>query len=493
MALEVYNTLTRQKEEFVPLNPPFVGIYVCGPTVYDHAHIGHAKGYVSFDVIVRYLRYLGYDVRYVQNITDVGHLTDNADEGEDKILVRAAQERVEPMELVETYMRSYFEDMDALNVVRPDISPRASGHIPEQIELVKTLLEKGFAYEVNGSVYFSVRSFPEYGKLSGRRVEELKEGTRVAVNPEKRDPIDFALWKRAEPGHILRWPSPWGWGYPGWHIECSTMAMKYLGETVDIRGGGLENIFPHNECEIAQSEAATGKQFAKYWLHWNMVTVDGVKMGKSLGNFTTIKQALQKHPPLAIRFFILSSHYRSPLDFSEEALTSAARGFERLHGTVRVVRAQRQTAPAGEADPAVEEMLSRYKADFLEAMDDDFNTPEAIGVLFDLNREVNALLNSQSRATEGTLSAVDALYCELGGQILGIIPERMEGLGGGLEEPLIELLIEVRQKLREAQQWELSDAIRSRLSKLGIALEDRPEGTTWRLTLSPQDEADQGR
>ena len=482
MTLQVYNTLTRRKEEFVPLHSGFVGIYVCGPTVYDHAHLGHAKGYVSFDVIVRYLRYLGYKVRYVQNITDVGHLTDNADEGEDKILRRAAQERVQPMELVETYMRSYFEDMDALNVVRPDISPRASGHITEQIELVKTLLERGFAYEVNGSVYFSVESFPEYGKLSGRRIEELEEGARVAVNPDKRNPADFALWKRAEPGHLLRWPSPWGWGYPGWHLECSTMAMKYLGETVDIRGGGLENIFPHNECEIAQAEAATGKPFARYWLHWNMVTVDGVKMGKSLGNFVTIKQALQDYPPLAIRFFILTSHYRSPLSWSKEALSAAAKGLERLHGTARLMRAQVQTAPQGDADPAVEGSLSRYRSRFLGAMDDDFNTPAAIGTLFDLNREVNAMLNAASSPTRGTLTAIGALYQELGGGILGIIPKEMEELAGGLEVPLIELLIEVRRKLREAENWELSDAIRSRLGEVGIALRDRPEGTTWRLT-----------
>jgi cysteinyl-tRNA synthetase len=482
MALKVYNTLTRQREEFAPLHPGFVGIYVCGPTVYDHAHIGHAKGYISFDIVVRYLRYLGYRVRYVQNITDVGHLTDDADEGEDKILQRAAREEVQPMELVETFMRSYFEDMDALNVGRPDISPRASGHIPEQIELTQALLERGFAYEVDGSVYFSVESFPEYGKLSGRRVEELEEGARVAVNPEKRNPADFALWKRAEPGHILHWPSPWGWGYPGWHLECSAMAMKYLGQTVDIRGGGLENIFPHNECEIAQSEAATGKPFAKYWLHWNMVTVDGVKMGKSLGNFTTIKQALQKYSPLAIRFFILTSHYRSPLDFGEEALNGAARGLERLHGTVRLVRAQLQTAPPGDTSPVLEDMLSQRKAQFLEAMDDDFNTATAIGILFDLNREVNALLHGESPVTQGTLAAVDALYRELGGQILGIIPEEMEELAGGLEVPLIETLIEVRRKLREDRQWELSDNIRDRMSGLGITLEDRPDGTTWRLT-----------
>jgi len=478
MALKVYNVLTRRKEEFIPLHPPFVGIYVCGPTVYDHAHIGHAKGYVSFDVIVRYLRYLGYRVRYVQNITDVGHLLDT---GEDRILKGARREHLEPMELVEKYTRSYFEDMDALGVVRPDISPRASGHIPEQIELIKTLLEKGYAYEVNGSVYFSVKKFPDYGKLSRRRVEELMEGARVEVSPEKRDPLDFALWKRAEPGHILRWPSPWGWGYPGWHIECSAMSMKYLGETLDIHGGGIDNIFPHNECEIAQSEAATGKQFARYWLLVGTLTVDGVKMSKSLGNFITLKEAFRRYSPLALRFFLLNSHYRSPIDFSEKAVRAADRGLERLLGTVRMVRTQLQTAPPGEADPTVEEKLSQYKARFLEAMDDDFNTAAAIGVLFDLNREVNALLNGPSPVTQGTLAAIDSLYRELGGQILGIIPEEMEELGGGLERPLIELLIEVRQKLREAQNWELSDAIRSRLGELGIALEDRPEGTTWRL------------
>lgn len=481
MALQVYNTLTRRKEDFVPLHPGFVGIYVCGPTVYDHAHIGHAKGYVSFDVIVRYLRYLGYRVRYVQNITDVGHLTDDADEGEDKILQRAAQERMQPMELVETYMRSYFEDMDALNVIRPDISPRASGHITEQIEVVRTLLDKGFAYEVNGSVYFSVECFPEYGKLSGRRIGELEEGARVAVNPDKHSPADFALWKRAEPGHILHWPSPWGRGYPGWHLECSTMAMKYLGGTVDIRGGGLENIFPHNECEIAQSEAATGKPFARYWLHWNMVTVDEVKMGKSLGNSVSIKEALRAHPALAIRFFILTSHYRSPLAWSRGALTGAAKGLQRLHGTVRLIRSQLQTAPAGEPDPAVEESVSQYRAQFLEAMDDDFNTAAAIGTLFDLNREVNALLNAGSPLTQGTLTSIDALYRELAGNILGLIPEEMGDLGDGLELPLVELLIELRQRLREAQNWELSDAIRTRLGELGIVLQDRPEGTNWRL------------
>jgi len=478
MSLQVYNFLTRRKEEFVPLHEGFVGMYVCGPTVYDHAHLGHAKTYVSFDVIVRYLRYLGYKVRYVQNITDVGHLLDT---GEDRILKGARRDRVEPMELVEKYTRSYFEDMDALGVVRPDISPRASGHIPEQIELTKTLLEKGYAYEVNGSVYFSVEKFPDYGKLSRRNIEEQMEGTRVEVNPEKRNLLDFALWKRAEPGHILRWPSPWGWGYPGWHIECSTMSMKYLGETLDIHGGGIDNIFPHNECEIAQAEAATEKQFARYWLLTGTLTIDGMKMSKSLGNFITLKEAFKRYSPLAVRFFLLHSHYRSPIDFSEEAMRAAGKGLERLHGAVQEVRRRLASTGSEVTDEAFVATLEEYKGKFLRAMDDDFNAPIALGVLFDLTRDVNTLLGSGEEIGQGTLQAADGLYRELGGDILGIIPEEFaEERAIGLEEDLIELLIETRRNLREAGRWDLADRIRSRLDKLGIALGDRPEGTRWR-------------
>jgi cysteinyl-tRNA synthetase len=480
MALKIYNTLTRKKEPFVPLREGEVGMYVCGPTVYDHAHIGHAKTYVSFDAVVRYLRYLGYHVRSIQNITDVGHLTDDADAGDDKIAKRAAQRHVEPMALVETYMRSYFEDMDALDVVRPDISPRASGHIPEQIELVRILIEKGHAYEANGSVYFSVASFPTYGKLSGRRPESQKEGARVGVNPEKRDAADFALWKRAEPGHILRWPSPWGSGFPGWHVECSAMAMKYIGETLDIHGGGLDNVFPHHECEIAQSEAATGKPFVRYWMHNNMVTVDGVRMGKSLDNFVTIKDALKRFPPMAVRFFVLSSHYRSPLDFSEEALSAAERGLNRLYAAIREVRARMREADPGETDGAFMEKLETAKAAFLETMDDDFNTAGAVGVLFDLTKAVNSLLHSGQTIHRRTWVAIDALYTELGGDILGIVPETFEETEqGDLEESLMDLLIDVREELRKAKQWTLSDTIRDRLSGMGVSLEDGPEGTVW--------------
>jgi cysteinyl-tRNA synthetase len=481
MTLKVYNSLSRQKEEFVPVQEGRVGMYVCGPTVYEDAHLGHGKTYVNFDTIVRYLRYLGYKVRYVQNITDVGHLLDS---GEDRIMKGVARERIEPMELVEKYTRRYFEDMDALNVQRPDISPRASGHIPEQIELIKTLIEKGYAYEVNGSVYFDVAKWPEYGKLSGRRVEELMEGARVEVNPDKRHPADFALWRRAEPEHIMRWSSPWGWGFPGWHLECSVMSTKYLGQPFDIHGGGMENKFPHHDCEIAQSEAAMGVPFCRYWLHNGMLMVKGEEMHKSLGNFVTLKEAFEQYSPLAIRFFILGSHYRSPLDFSEIALQAANKGLERLHGAVQAVRERLLSADSGTdlTNRAFVAKLAEHKARFLEAMDDDFNTAAAIGVLFDLTKEVNTLLDSEQEISRETLAAINDLYCELGGDVLGVIPDEIVKGVAGLEEPLIELLIETRLRLRKAQEWNWADEIRARMAELGIALEDRPEGTRWRIS-----------
>ena len=487
MTLTVYNYLTRRKESFEPIRDGYVGIYVCGPTIYDHAHIGHAKVYISFDTIVRYLRYLGNQVRYVQNITDVGHLTDDADEGEDKILRRAAQDRIEPMELVETYMRSYFEDMDALNVGRPNISPRPSCHVTEQIQLAELLLERGHAYEVNGSVYFDVSGWPEYGKLSGRKVEDQEEGARVTVNPDKRHPADFAVWKKAEKGHILRWPSPWGWGYPGWHVECSVMATKYLGQPFDIHGGGLENMFPHNECEIAQSEAATGQPFCNYWLLNNMVTLDGTKMGKSLGNAIYIKDLLKRHDPMTIRFFVLSSHYRSVTDFGEDALEAAGRGLARLTNTVGLVRDRLRSAEGEEVEASWRGKLDNYKASFQEAMDDDFNTPRAIATLFDLSREVNAHLNSGEPTSRATLEAIEGLYRTLGGDVLGI---RFDDKATGdmarddseWVDALVRLLIDIREEARQTRNWDQADRIRDRLAEMNITLEDGPEGTRWRLS-----------
>jgi len=481
MPLILYNTLTRRKEEFKPIVPGRVHIYVCGPTVYDHAHIGHARNYISFDVIVRFLRYLGYRVRYVQNITDVGHILDT---GEDRILKGAARERIEPMEVVERYQRSYFADMDALGVQRPDISPRASAHIPEQIEIIKTLIAKGHAYEVNGSVYFDVSSFPEYGKLSGRRVEDMEEGARVAVREEKRHPEDFALWKKAPDEHILKWPSPWGWGYPGWHIECSAMATKYLGETFDIHGGGVDNIFPHNECEIAQSEAATGKPFANYWVLGGSLTLDGVKMSKSLGNVLTIKDALQRWRPEAIRFFTYSAHYRSPIDFSEEALAAATRGWERAIGPALAVRNRLRSPALPEGDATeVTPALDDLKQQFIEAMNDDFNIPVAVSVLFDLAKLTNNLLTAEPPPGRGSLEAVEALYRELAGQVLGLLPETTAaGANAEREAELIRLLIELRAEARARKDFAASDRIRDRLKALGITLEDGKSGTTWKLS-----------
>jgi cysteinyl-tRNA synthetase len=492
MTLQLYNSLTRRTEEFQPLGEGRVGIYVCGPTVYGHAHFGHAKSYVSFDVLVRYLRYLGYRVTYVQNITDVGHLTDDADAGEDKVAKEARKERKHPMAVAEYYTHSYFEDMDKLNCVRPDISPRASGHIIEQIELVKVLLEKGFAYEVNGSVYFDVSKFPDYGKLSGRNVEEMLAGARVEVAPEKRNPVDFALWKKAEPNHIMQWASPWGRGYPGWHLECSAMSTKYLGQPFDIHGGGMENKFPHHECEIAQSEAARGVQFVRYWVHNNMVTVDGQKMGKSLGNFITLKEAFagthekltRAYEPLAIRQLVLNSHYRSPLDFSDAALFAAHSGYQKISETVRALRKQLDAAPQGEANQDILKQLDAAKARFEQAMNDDLNTAVALSVLFDLVRLTNGLLEDR-KTTRETLVAVNEMFTKLGGDVLGLVKEdyaETAGVGEEAIDKLVGILIAQRAEARKAKDFARADAIRAKLEEAGIALEDQPDGTTtWKM------------
>jgi cysteinyl-tRNA synthetase len=478
MPLVITNSLTRTKEEFKPLTEGIVRIYVCGPTVYGLSHLGHAKSYVSFDVVVRYLRYLGYAVTYVQNITDVGHLTDDADEGEDKIAKQAKKDKLHPMQVVEMYTREYFEDMDAMNVLRPDISPRATGHIPEQLAMTVQLLEKGFAYEVNGSVYFDVSKDPEYGKLSGRNVDEAESGTRVDVKSEKKHPADFALWKKAEPNHIMRWDSPWGPGFPGWHIECSAMSMKYLGETFDIHGGGMDNVFPHHECEIAQSESATKEPFVKYWMHNNLVTVNGQKMGKSLGNFTTLKDAFKKFEPGVVRFFILQSHYRSTLDYSEQAVEGASKGLEKLRNTVSRLRTEigKQRTGAKEFSAS----LGEYKKRFFDAMNDDFNAPAAIGVLFELVRETNDLLSEPQLASHEFLTMLDEFFTTAAETVLGIRLTATGASSAGLEPQLIELLIASRTEARKAKQFALSDKIRDDLKAMGVVLEDTKEGTTWK-------------
>jgi len=499
--LHVFNTLGRQRQPFEPADPPHVGMYVCGPTVYGDAHIGHAKSYVAFDVIHRYLEYLGYEVTYVQNITDVGHLTDDADEGEDKVEKAARARRVHPMQIAETYTRRYFEDMDRLNVLRPDISPRASGHIIEQIEHVKRLLEAGHAYEVNGNVYFDVASWDRYGRLSGRSVDEMQAGARVEARSEKRHPADFALWKRAEPGHILQWPSPWGMGYPGWHIECTVMAQKYLGPAVDIHGGGIENQFPHHENEIAQAEAAGRAPFVKYWLHNNMVTVNGQKMGKSLGNFLTLRDAFERWDPMVLRLFLLQTHYRSQTDFSEEALEAAATGYDRLSKAYENIATFEEQAVDREALDAMsteEQETERHsqprpatrildeieavERQFKDAMDDDFGTPEAVGALFGLQKiilgeSLAAMARDPHRSVveriRGTFNMMSGM---LGLTFKPFADESTQKLLNGV----VKMLLQHREEARQTKDYKAADAIRDKLDNMGITVEDTPDGPKWR-------------
>jgi cysteinyl-tRNA synthetase len=480
--LHIFNTLTRRKDKFVPLRPGFVGIYVCGPTVYSHSHLGHAKSYISFDVIVRYLRYLGYKVRYVQNITDVGHLLGDFQEGEDRIEKQARLENLEPMEIVETYARSYFDDMDRLGVVRPNISPRASGHVVEQIEMIRILLNNGHAYENAGNVYFDISKFPEYGKLSGRKLEELEAGVRIEVARDKKHPADFALWKAADARHLMQWPSPWGSGYPGWHIECSCMSTKYLGQTFDIHGGGLENVFPHHECEIAQSESAFAQPFARYWIHNNMITVNGVKMSKSLNNYVSIKDALDKYNAQAIRYFILTGHYRSPVDFSDQALAAAEKGLKKLQAAIS--RIQQAINDLADTKKVTALPVEQYVSTFRAAMDDDFNTPQAIAAVFDLLTEVNRRLDTPDRLpAKADLVRLEKILKQTVGDVLGIFPEVAEGRkkAGEKMDAVMELVLDLRLELRKDKKFELSDQIRKRLEKSGIQIKDTRDGSTWKI------------
>lgn len=481
----IYNTLTRQKEEFRPLNAPHVGMYVCGPTVYGDAHLGHARPAITFDLLYRYLQHLGYKVRYVRNITDVGHLEHDADEGEDKIAKKARLEQLEPMEVVQYYLNRYHHDMEALNVLPPSIEPHASGHIIEQIAFVQKILNAGYAYVSNGSVYFDVEKYNKdfhYGKLSGRNIEDLYETTReLDGQSEKRRSLDFALWKKASPEHIMHWPSPWSEGFPGWHLECSTMGTKYLGETFDIHGGGMDLMFPHHECEIAQSCAALGHESVHYWMHNNMITIAGKKMGKSYGNFITLEQFFEgKHPllsqpfsPMTIRFFILMAHYRSTVDFSNEALQAAEKGLARL--TEAYERLQK-LQPATTSTVDVQGLRERCE----EAMSDDLNTPIVISHLFDSAKAINSVFDGKASISAEDLKELQSVWqlfvIDLLGLRMGEEQQSSEAYKGA-----VDLLLNMRLDAKRNKDWATSDRIRNELTALGFTIKDTKDGFEWSL------------
>jgi len=460
MALYVYNTLTRKKQEFVPQIEGKAGMYVCGPTVYGLPHVGHAKSYISFDVIFRYLRFLGYKVKYVQNITDVGHLLDNDD---DKIIKQAQIEKSDPYEIAYKYELSYFDCMKALNCERPSISCRATGHIIEIIDMVKTLVEKGFAYVTpQGNVYFRINSFKDYGALSNRTLTDTKSGERITVADDKENPEDFALWKRAEEAHLMKWDSPWGTGYPGWHIECSVMAKKYLGATIDIHGGGMDNIFPHHESEIAQSECANGVTFARYFLHNNLVTVDGKKMGKSLGNFITLPDLFKEYDPLIIRFFTLSTHYRRPLDFKKSQIEEAGDSYNRVLESVSQARALLRNKQV-DASTGYDDVKQIIK-DFTDAMDDDFNTPAAISHIYAIVKLLNTETHNEAPDL-GKIKAILNFFSSHVEPVLGLSfdEQTTSSSSNDQTQELVKYLSDIRQSLRGAKQFELADKIRSDL------------------------------
>jgi cysteinyl-tRNA synthetase len=481
MPLHLYNTLARRKEEFVPATPGLVGIYACGPTVYSDAHLGHARGPIIYDVLRRWLEHGGHRVRFVSNITDVGHLVDDADEGEDKIARRAKLERLEPMEVAEKYMWSYFDDMKDLGIRRPDIAPRAAGHIPEQIELTQRLIERGHAYAAGGSVYFRVKSWPNYGKLSGRDLEDQEAGARVEVREEKEDPRDFALWKNADPEHLMRWNSPWGVGFPGWHIECSAMSLKYLGENFDIHAGGIDLQFPHHEAEIAQSEAA-GYGFSRYWMHHNHVLLNGEKMAKSTGNMLLLRELIEREEPMVVRFYLLGSHYRSLLDFTDGGLESARHGYLRLLNAYREIRRQLPQAKPGKHQ-ALEAALDTFEAEFAAALNDDLNTPQAFAAFFILLPELNKAL--EGKPGRETLERAHEVFAKLGDGVLGLFPARVleAQLGGKLLDGLVQLLLDLRLESRQERNFARSDQIRNRLAELGVQVEDTREGAKWKVEV----------
>jgi len=469
--LQIYNKLTNQKEEFTPINPGKIGMYVCGPTVYDHCHLGHGRGYVSMDIIRKYLEYSGYEVRYIMNYTDVGHLTDNSEDGEDKIEKKAKKEKVDPIEIANYYIQSCEEDFDALNIKPASFYPRPTKYIDKMIDFTQRLIDKGFAYESDGSVYFSVEKFPDYGKLSGRKTDELLAGSRIEIDSSKRNPLDFALWIKADKNHILKWNSPWSIGYPGWHIECSVMSCDLLGEnTFDIHGGGNENAFPHNENEIAQSEALTSQKMANYWVLWNMVNVDGVKASKSLGNAVSIKDALKKYNASAIRLWIASSHYRSVMDYSENSLFQAQKNLEKISKFISDTQANLSKENAlNENSPAID--FDYYWEKFNEAMDDDFNTPLALSFVYDLINQTHKL-KAENKITTTDLKNILSFW----NKINIVFSLELIDLGNKKVPTDITKLAQERELARANKDFKEADKIRDLLSDKGYLVKDTESG-----------------
>lgn len=469
MGLKIYNTLTRNKDDFKPIHEGNVGMYVCGPTVYGPPHVGHARSYIVFDLLYRYFLYNGYKVKYVQNITDVGHLVGDADEGDDKIQKKAILEKLDPVAVAYKYENMYFDCMAKLNVLKPTISCRATGHIIEIIDAVKTLIDKGYAYVTDaGNVYYDVRKFKGYGKLSGRTLDDTVSGERIEIADDKRNPEDFALWKKADPTHLMKWPSPWGEGYPGWHIECSVMSRKYLGDTFDIHGGGMDNVFPHHECEIAQSEALTGKPFVNYFVHNNLITRNGQKMGKSLGNTVDLDELFEKYGPTFVRLYIVKNHYRSVLDFSDDQLEETRKTYDKFVNLVEITEKYKDLDVSNSKYEDVDDMKKR----FLEAMDDDLNTAVAIAVLLEMVKEANKSKNVDNKK----LAYIRKVFDDLAGNILGLKFEVQITASNDNLDKLVKSIIDVRNTFKANKQYEYSDLIRDKLKENGISIIDTKDG-----------------